>query len=78
MADLIERITVSPDLCNGKPTIRNKRITVQTILEHLAGGDDRETILFQFPSLEDADIDACLHFAAQMAGRNFASYPTAA
>lgn len=78
MADLIERITVNPDLCNGKPTIRGKRITVQTILEHLAAGDSRETILFQFPSLEDADIDACLNFAAQMAGRNFASYPTAA
>ncbi len=30
MADLIERITVNPDLCNGKPTIRGKRITVQT------------------------------------------------
>lgn len=78
MADLIERITVNPDLCNGKPTIRGKRITVQTILEHLAAGDTRDTILYHFPSLEDADIDACLHFAAQMAGRNFASYPTAA
>ncbi|SDG09863.1 Uncharacterized conserved protein, DUF433 family [Dyadobacter soli] len=62
MADLIERITVNPDLCNGKPTIRNKRITVQTILEHLAGGDDRKMILFQFPSLEDADIDACITY----------------
>jgi uncharacterized protein (DUF433 family) len=62
MADLIERITVNPDLCNEKPTIRNKRITVQTILEHLAGGDDRETILHQFPSLENADIDACVNF----------------
>lgn len=78
MAELIDRITINPDLCNGKPTIRNKRITVQTILEHLAGGDNRETILHHFPSLEDADIDACLHFAAKMAGRNFATYPTAA
>ncbi|WP_106597773.1 DUF433 domain-containing protein [Dyadobacter jiangsuensis] len=78
MADLIERITVNPDLCNGKPTIRGKRITVQTILEHLAAGDSRDTILYHFPFLENADIDACLHFAAQMAGRNFASYPTAA
>jgi uncharacterized protein (DUF433 family) len=78
MVDLIERITLIPDLCNGKPTIRGKRITVQTILEHLAAGDSRETILYQFPSLEEGDIDACLHFAAQMAGRNFASYPIAA
>lgn len=62
MADLIERITVSPDLCNGKPTIRGKRITVQTVLEHLAAGDSRETILSQFPSVEDADIDACVTY----------------
>lgn len=78
MVTLIERITLNPDLCNGKPTIRGKRITVQTVLEHLAAGDSREIILHEFPSLEAQDIDACLHFAAQMAGRTFASYPVAA
>ncbi|NIJ51603.1 DUF433 domain-containing protein [Dyadobacter arcticus] len=78
MVNLIERITLEPDLCNGKPTIRGKRITVQTILEHLAAGDSRDTILYEFPSLEQQDIDACLNFAAQMAGRNFISYPVAA
>ncbi|WP_409013232.1 DUF433 domain-containing protein [Dyadobacter sp. CY343] len=74
----MDRITLNPDLCNGKPTIRGKRITVQTILEHLAAGDSRDEILYQFPSLENPDIDACLSFAAQMAGRSFASYPVAA
>ncbi|WP_031526265.1 DUF433 domain-containing protein [Dyadobacter crusticola] len=78
MVDLINRITLNPDLCNGKPTIRGKRITVQTVLEHLAAGDSRDVILHEFPSLENLDIDACLQFAAQMAGRTFASYPVAA
>ena len=78
MVYLMDRITLDPDLCNGKPTIRGKRISVQTILEHLAAGDDKETILYEFPSLEKEDILACLNFAAQMAARNFAIYPIAA
>jgi uncharacterized protein (DUF433 family) len=59
------RITVIPNLCNGKPTIRGKRITVQTILEFLSAGESREEILRQYPSLEQADIDACLKFSVK-------------
>lgn len=61
--DLESRITLNPEICNGKPTIRGKRITAQTILEFLLAGEDREEILRQYPSLEPADIDACLAFA---------------
>jgi len=61
--DLLEsRITIDPAVCNGKPTIRGKRITVQTILEFLSAGEEREEILRQYPSLEQEDIDACLAF----------------
>jgi uncharacterized protein (DUF433 family) len=60
-----DRITIDPALCNGKPTIRGKRIMVQTILEFLDAGESREEILRQYPSLEDGDIDACLAFAAK-------------
>jgi uncharacterized protein (DUF433 family) len=58
-----DRITQDPALCNGKPTLRGKRITVETVLEFLRAGESREEILRQYPSLEDADIDACLAFA---------------
>jgi uncharacterized protein (DUF433 family) len=59
--DLVEsRITIDSAVCNGKPTIRGKRITVQTILEFLSAGEEREEILRQYPSLEEEDIDACL------------------
>ena len=64
------RITIIPDLCNGKPTIRGKRITVQTILEFLSAGESSEEILKQYPSLEREDIAACLEFA-----RNNANQP---
>ncbi len=54
------RITIDPNLCNGKPTIRGKRITVQTIVEFLSAGETEEEILRQYPSLEEKDIYACL------------------
>jgi uncharacterized protein (DUF433 family) len=58
------RITIDPDICNGKPTIRGKRIAAQTILEFLGAGETTEEILKQYPSLESEDIMACLQFAA--------------
>ena len=62
MEYLTERITIDENLCNGKPTIRGKRITVQTILEFLSVGESEEEILRQYPSLEVEDIKACLEF----------------
>jgi uncharacterized protein (DUF433 family) len=58
------RITINPAICNGKPTIRGKRITVQTVLDLLSVGEDPQEILRQYPSLEAQDIDACLTLAA--------------
>ncbi len=66
-----ERITISEDICNGKPTIRGKRITVQTILEFLGAGETVDEILYQYPSLEKEDIAACLQFASSLMDRNY-------
>lgn len=71
MEYLTERITIDENLCNGKPTIRGKRITVQTILEFLSVGETEEEILRQYPSLEPGDIKACLEFAAALMSRSF-------
>lgn len=60
---IAERITIDQNVCNGKPTIRGKRITVQTILEFLSAGETVEEILDQYPSLEREDITVCLKFA---------------
>jgi uncharacterized protein (DUF433 family) len=60
------RISLNPDVCNGKPTLRGKRITVQTILEFLSAGETTEEILMQYPSLESEDINACLVFACRL------------
>jgi uncharacterized protein (DUF433 family) len=67
----VGRITIDPDICNGKPTIRGKRITVQTILEFLGAGETQEEILKQYPSLEPSDISACLNFASQLMSHKY-------
>jgi uncharacterized protein (DUF433 family) len=68
---LMDRITVDNNICNGKPTIRGKRISVQTILEFLSAGDSKDEILKQYPTLVLEDIDACLRFAADLMGHQY-------
>ena len=60
---LLNRITINPEIAHGKPTIRNKRYTVEGMLEYLAGGDSTEDLLKEFPDLEKEDIQACLQYA---------------
>ena len=68
---LYGRISIDPDICNGKPTIRGKRITVHTILDYLSAGESAEEILHQHPSLEAADIPACLDFASRLMNQRY-------
>jgi len=62
--DYRDIITIEPGKRGGKPTIRGMRITVQDVLEYLAGGMSEEEILADFPELTREDIRACLTFAA--------------
>jgi len=73
--DLENRITIDPDVCNGKPTIRNKRITVETVLDFLGNGDRVEDILEHYPNLEPDDIRACLRFASELMHNNYEIEP---
>jgi len=68
---ITERITLDPDLCNGKPTIKGKRMTVQTVLGLLSVGETKKEILYQYPFLEEEDIKAYLGFAASMMNNEF-------
>jgi uncharacterized protein (DUF433 family) len=62
MQNLLERITLNPHIGHGKPTIRNKRYLVESILEYLGGGDSTEDILENFPDLEREDVLACVQY----------------
>lgn len=57
-------ITIEPGKRSGKPVIRGLRITVQDVLEYLAGGMSPAEIVADFPELTLEDIQACLSFAA--------------
>jgi uncharacterized protein (DUF433 family)/predicted nuclease of predicted toxin-antitoxin system len=61
----LDRITVSPDVCGGRPCIRGLRIRVKDVLDLLAAGATREEILADYPYLEAEDIAAVLEFAAK-------------
>ena len=57
------RIVAVPDVCNGQPTVRGTRITVQTVLDFLAAGDGIEDVLEGYPGLTREDVLACLAYA---------------
>ena len=60
---LVERITVNPEQCGGRPCVRGMRIRVVDVLELLAAGLSPNQILEELPDLEMADIQAVLKFA---------------
>jgi uncharacterized protein (DUF433 family) len=65
MSALLQRITIDPEKCGGRPCIRGLRIRVQDIVGLLASGASREEILEDYPYLEDDDISAALQYAAR-------------
>jgi len=62
--DYTKIITIEPGKRSGQPCIRGMRITVQDVLEYLAGGMTVEEVLTDFPELTAEDVRACLAFAA--------------
>ena len=67
MSDVMDRITVDPLVCHGKPVIRGLRYPVEMILELLSSGMGIEEILADYDDLEREDILAALAFAARLA-----------
>lgn len=72
-----ERITIQPDICNGRPVIRDTRITAQTVLEFLAAGDSIEDVLEEYPKLTREDVQACLNYASRLLGNHYSIVPAA-
>ena len=66
VARLLERVTLNPDICHGKPCIRGLRYPIDTILELLSAGMSNQQILADYDDLEREDILAVLAFAARL------------
>lgn len=64
--ELLQRITVNPEIYGGKPIIRGRRLAVEHILGMLAAGDTFESLLIAYPWLEREDIQACLIYARRL------------
>lgn len=67
MQNTLSRITINPNVCKGKPCIREMRFTVVQLLELLASGMSFTEILDDYPYLEKEDIEACLLYASKIA-----------
>ena len=65
MAEIMDRITVDPEQCGGRPCVRGMRIRVTDVLDLLAAGLSQSDILVEMPALEKEDIEACLRFASR-------------
>lgn len=63
----LERITVNPAVCHGKPIVRGMRWPVVVLLDLLASGMANEEILEEHPELEREDILAVLQYAGLLA-----------
>lgn len=70
-AELLQRISIDPAVCGGKPCIRGHRIWVSLILDFLANGDTVAEILKEYPQLAEEDIRACLAYGAEMARESY-------
>jgi len=64
---LLKRITISPEICHGKPCIRGLRYPVEFLLELLSGDSSVADILADYPDLEPDDLKAANAYAARLA-----------
>ena len=71
MNPLLQRISVDPNICFGKPCIRGTRIWVAIILDFLANGMSFEEILEEYPQLTKDDIRAAIAYGAEMSRERY-------
>ena len=72
MNTLLNRITIDPQVCGGKPCVRGTRIWVSLILDFLADGMTEEELLAEYPQLVHEDVLAAIAYGAEAAS---VSYP---
>ena len=67
MADLLNRISINPAVCGGKPCIKGTRIWVSLILDWLASGISEQELLADYPQLTHEDVLAAIAYGAEVA-----------
>ena len=64
--NLLDRITIEPGKCGGRPCIRGQRMRVTDVLDLLSHGASHQEILSDYPFLEQEDIYACISYASKL------------
>mgnify|MGYP001476248772 FL=1 len=75
MNPLLDRISIDPNVCFGKPCIKGTRIWVSLILDFLASGESEIDILAAYPQLKPEDIRAAIAYAAEIAREHVIPVP---
>ena len=75
MPNLLDRISIDPNICFGKPCIKGTRIWVSLILDYLASGDSEAHILANYPQLKPDDIRAAIAYGAEVARERILPIP---
>jgi uncharacterized protein (DUF433 family) len=75
--ELLNRISINPNICFGKPCIRGHRIWVSLILDLLAAGMTSDEIIEDYPGLTIEDVQACIAYGAEMARERYVDIPLA-
>ena len=78
MTPLLQRITIDPNVCFGKPCIRGTRIWVSLLLDFLANGMSIDEILGEYPQLTEEDVRAAIAYGAEMARERYVDIPAEA
>ena len=69
--DVLERISIDPNVCFGKPCIKGHRIWVSLVLDFLSAGWSIPEILENYPGVEEADVRACIAYGAEMSRERY-------
>jgi len=62
----MERISVDPKICHGKPCIKGTRIAVHMILDLLGAEETFDSILQIYPHITKDDILACIRYGSAL------------
>jgi uncharacterized protein (DUF433 family) len=73
---LLNRISIDPNICFGKPCVRGTRIWVSLLLDFLANGMTMDEVLAEYPGLEREDVLAAIAYGAEMSRERFVEIPT--
>jgi len=73
--ELLQRISINPKVCFGKPCIKGQRNWAALVLDLLAAGMSYKEIMDNYPGIEQADILACIAYGAEMSRERYMDIP---